>query len=187
MKKSRKLIRRKNKKTKKNKIRKRKGGGKLYDFDGRIKNIELSNKGAEVFRKMTKNKAELKISKMLLEKPHKNIAKIYSVGKDYVDMELLNTDVSTIPIRELKETMREVKTFLQSIGIIYIDWKPDNTGISVDGNLKLFDFDVSGLIDTQTNEWIIEPRPLYSYSQAIEHGMKTPKEIDDYSFEIGFE
>jgi hypothetical protein len=38
---------------------------------------------------MTRNKAELEISKILIENTNKNIAKIYFVGKDYVDMESL--------------------------------------------------------------------------------------------------
>jgi len=31
-------------------------------------------------------------------------------------------------------------------GIVYIDWKPDNMGIDVDGKIKIFDFNMSGLL-----------------------------------------
>jgi serine/threonine protein kinase len=36
------------------------------------------------------------------------------------------------------------KNHLQTLGIMYIDWKPDNIGIDPDGKYKLFDFDLSG-------------------------------------------
>ena len=38
---------------------------------------------------------------------------------------------------------------------MYIDWKLDNVGISdIDGQYKLFDLDVSGLINIKTQKWI---------------------------------
>jgi hypothetical protein len=35
--------------------------------------------------------------------------------------------------------MKNVKDFLQSLGIMYIDWKIDNIGVSNVGAYKLFD------------------------------------------------
>jgi hypothetical protein len=43
-----------------------------------------------IFRKMTNDIGEKKICELLMNNPHKNIVKIYGIGKDYVDMELLN-------------------------------------------------------------------------------------------------
>ena len=80
----------------------------------------------------------------------------------------------------------EVKTYLQSLGIMYIDWKLDNIGISDDGQIKLFDFDVSGLIDVKTNGWIKKPPMFWSYTTAVQNGAETPTEIDNYAFDIGF-
>jgi serine/threonine protein kinase len=82
--------------------------------------------------------------------------------------------------------MGPVKDYLQSLGIMYIDWKPDNIGIDKDGTVKLFDFDVSGLIDVNTGEWIIEPRTAYSYREAVNADLKNPIEIDNYAFNSGF-
>jgi len=52
--------------------------------------------------------------------------------------------------KEAINAMKKVKTFLQSLGIIYMDWKIDNVGRGKDGNYKLFDFDGSGIIDINT-------------------------------------
>ena len=99
-------------------------------------------------------------------------------------MELVNVDITDTS--KIKDVMIEVKTYLQSLGIMYIDWKLDNIGISDDGQIKLFDFDASGLINIETKEWIIKPPMFWSYNTAIQHGKETPTDIDDYAFEIGF-
>lgn len=143
-------------------------------------------KAKSFFRKMTNNKGEIELCTLLMQHPHKNIIKIYGIGRDYIDMELLNTDIHRADMSTIKQIMLEVKTYLQNIGIIYIDWKLDNIGISEDGEFKLFDFDVSGWMDTETKEWIIEPPKYWSYNKAIENGMETPVDIDNYAFELGF-
>jgi serine/threonine protein kinase len=81
------------------------------------------------------------------------------------------------------------KTYLQSLGIMYIDWKPDNMGVDKHGTYKLFDFNASGIATLpDCKEWIKKYRPFehWSYRQALAKGLKDPKEIDDYAFEIGF-
>jgi len=85
---------------------------------------------------------------------------------------------------EFLSKMTEVIDYLQNLGIIYIDWKLDNTGISADGELKLFDFDVSGLINVNTQNWIIEAKHYYAFNHAIENGCSTPIEIDNYAFKF---
>jgi serine/threonine protein kinase len=165
---------------------------KIYN-DGNISSMDETYNGEPFFRKMfyySKTptdkeirlvNAEIRIVKLLMEHPHPNIVKYFDVNDKYVDMEILTSE----NIRKCKvvEPMRRVKNFLQSLGIMYIDWKLDNIGRTLDGQYKLFDFDVSGLVDTRTKHWIIEPVHYYSYNQSIKRGAKTPREIDDMAFQ----
>jgi hypothetical protein len=151
---------------------------KVFYLDESNSNIEKKNRLAQAAN------AEYKISSILIKNPFPNIVTFYEVNKEYIEMEALDTNITTkLNSEKLKETMKKVKDFLQSLGIMYIDWKTDNIGISKDGTYKLFDFDVSGLIDLTTNKWIIEPLHFWSYNKAIENGCTTPQEIDDYSFD----
>ena len=136
---------------------------------------------------------ETTIVKILMDHPHINIVNYYEINDDYITMEQVSSaksdpsffeegPLSYEEIIEIQQTMRNVKDFLQSLGIMYIDWKYDNLGKSLDGNYKLFDFDASGLIDLQSNEWILKPQHYWSYNEALKNGAKTPKEIDDWSF-----
>ena len=79
------------------------------------------------------------------------------------------------------DTMRNVKNFLQGLGIMYIDWKLDNIRISNNGEYKLFDFNCSEL---KTNKWIIEPVNCWSYKKAKENGLSYPQQIDDWLFDL---
>jgi serine/threonine protein kinase len=117
-----------------------------------------------------------------MDNPHANIVTLYAVEDTYIDMEVLNTDLSGVARNAIKTAMQDVQKHLHSLGIMYIDWKLDNIGISDDGHIKLFDFDVSGTIHTKTSEWELKPLEYYSYIQAVEHGMQTPVEIDNYVF-----
>ena len=176
-------------KTRKNKIY---GGSSIYD-DGIITKTSLTYRGIPFFRKIfyysdppTEQQkhvvlAENKIVKILMKNPYPNIVKYFTVNKKFVDMEELDT--CCINIKKVKEIMRNVKDFLQSLGILYIDWKFDNIGRGVDGEYKLFDFDSSGIINLNNNEWIVKPVPFWSYRHAIENGFTEPKQIDDWSFE----
>ena len=136
---------------------------------------------------------ESTIVKILMDHPHINIVNYYEISDDYITMEQVSSaksdpsffeegPLSYEEIIEIQQIMRKVKDFLQSLGIMYIDWKYDNLGKSLDGNYKLFDFDASGLIDLQSKEWILKPQHYWSYNEALKNGAKTPKEIDDWSF-----
>jgi len=174
----------------------RAGGSKIYTNYGKIEKLNECHKGTEIFRKMTNNVLELEISKIIMENPHKNIVTIYKIvePKDaadkngYIDMELLNTDISKYNKNEIKEKMKDVKKHLQGLGIMYIDWKPDNIGLG-DGELKLFDFDVSGLVNKDQKEHWVEkgtPRKFWAYQNALlDNKDKTPLEIDNYAFDHG--
>ena len=148
---------------------------------------EILHEGKDFFRKMTKHMGERKICELLMKYPHNNIVKIYHIGDDYIDMELLNTDMTRENMSSVKYVMMEVKTYLQNLGIIYIDWKLDNIGIGENQQIRLFDFDCSGLIDIETKEWIIEPPKYWSYNKALQNGMVTPIDIDNYAFNIEFQ
>ena len=136
------------------------------------------------------NNVERTIIKILMEHSHPNIVNYYELSDDYITMEQVNSDKSNPlykpmtneEIIEIQQTMSKVKDFLQGLGIMYIDWKYDNLGKSLDGAYKLFDFDASGLIDLASKEWILKPQHYWSYNEAIKNGALTPKEIDDWSF-----
>ena len=153
---------------------------KVYTFTGQFEEIVIDGfDGQCLFKKMTRSKVELEICRLLMKHPHKNLVTIYEVSDDYVIMENLNV---TCNLKNISSTMESVKDYLQSIGVVYIDWKRDNMGISADGHLKLFDFDVSGTIDLKTQNWIIEALPYYAYTHSILDGFLTPLEIDNYAF-----
>ena len=145
-----------------------------------------------IFQAYSKH-VETTIVKILMDHPHNNIVNYYEISDNYITMEQVSSaksdpsffeegPLSYEEIIEIQQTMRKVKDFLQSLGIMYIDWKYDNLGKSVHGNYKLFDFDASGLIDLTTHEWILKPQHFWSYNEAVKNGAKTPKEIDDWSF-----
>ena len=158
----------------------------VYTMDGEFTtHPKILHEGRDFLRKMTTSKREKDICELLMKNPHKNIIKIYDIGNNYIDMELLNTDMSSQDVNRVIAVMVEVKTYLQSLGIMYIDWKLDNIGISHDREIKLFDFDASGLINIDTEEWIITPPLFWSYRTAIQNGMKSPSDIDNCAFEIG--
>ena len=136
------------------------------------------------------NHVEKTIVKILMEHPHPNTVTYYKVCDDYITMEQVSSSKSdplykpmtSEEIIEAQQVMVKVKDFLQDLGIMYIDWKFDNMGKSVDGTYKLFDFDASGLIDLASKQWILEPQHFWSYNAAIKSGALTPKEVDDWSF-----
>jgi hypothetical protein len=130
---------------------------------------------------------ELTIIKMLMTHLHPNIVTYYKIGANHIDMEQVDSEklliITRSELNEIIEVMTKVKDFLQALGIMYIDWKFDNMGQALGGSYKLFDFDASGLIDLLSMEWKLKPNTIYwSYREAIKCGCKTPKEIDDWSF-----
>jgi serine/threonine protein kinase len=180
-----------------------KGGSIIFENGDKIKTDETFN-GKPFFRKVfyiaetnsdiekkirleQAAKAEIYIVKLLMKNPNPNIVTFYEINDKYVEMEEL--DITTkLDKNKLISIMEKVKDFLQSLGIMYIDWKPDNIGISKDGIYKLFDFDVSGVIDLNNpNVWKVKPLEYYSYNKAIKNGITNPKEIDNYSFVKGLD
>ncbi len=100
-------------------------------------------------------------------------------------MELLDIEINKIDTKNIIDIAIKIKKYLQSIGIIYIDWKLDQFGIDKKGKIKLFDFNSSGIIDIKTNKWIIEPyKDCWSYKKSLSVGLNNPYDIDNYSFKF---
>jgi serine/threonine protein kinase len=153
----------------------------IYESNGDFITRPLFD-GPNIFRKMTNNINEKTICTLLKKNPHKNIVKIFDIKNNYIDMELLNTNINMADIDEIIKVMKDVQIHLHKLGIMYIDWKLDNIGIDCNMQYKLFDFNVSGLINIETNEWIIEPPKYWYYNKAVKNGMKNPIDIDNYAF-----
>jgi serine/threonine protein kinase len=157
---------------------------------------ELRNNKTPFFRKMSPprnhiNNEHIELSnnekrfiRILMNYPHPNIVKYYKINDEYIDMELLDIKKDLKKHKkEIIKIMKNVKEYLQDLGVLYIDWKYDNIGYSkIDKTYKLFDFDVSGLIDIKTNKWLIKPPNYWNYDNAIKNNITDPYEIDDYCF-----
>lgn len=169
----------------------KKGGSKRLE-NGEVTEFEETHDGIPFFRKVfwypdkpgkiDMSQAaynEQSIIKILMEHPHPNIVSFYDVNETYVDMEVLDTE--DINLKKAKREMKKAKDFLQSLGIIYMDWKPDNIGKDIHGNYKLFDFDGSGLIDVNTRKWTIKPVELFAFRAAKTH-TSNPVEMDNWAF-----
>ncbi len=113
---------------------------------------------------------------MMGDRKHKNIVDVYRVTDEYVDMELVDYVKNR---KTLKKVMKDVKSFLQKNNIVYVDWKPDNIGVDQNGQLKLYDFDGSGIFNSD-GEWVFEAPDLYAKRNAPKG--YAPKEIDDWTF-----
>ena len=161
----------------------KRGGSRSYNMDtGEYKTVD---DGQNVFRKILSQKAnnEYDIVHFLQnfsDYKEQNIVTIYDVTPEYIDMEELATNFKKTDPDKYVEAMRNAKSFLQSIGIMYLDWKEENTGKSKDGQYKLFDFDAAGIANLETNTWIIEPIYLNSYGRDK---YLPPKALDDLLFE----
>ena len=157
----------------------------IYTDSGEL--IEVTDKinGYNFFRKENLGLRERTIAIILKNNPHPNIVKIYNINEENLEIEFVNTYENYDKIK-LQTDMKKAKEHLQSLGIIYFDWKPDNTGLGEDGNYKLFDFDASGVINLETKEWIIKPVIIYwSYRTAVKAGFTDPLDMDNYAFDIG--
>ena len=191
--------RKKNGKKKSKKSKRQVGGlGKVYTESGDILTFDNEYyKSKDFFKKMSPDRNEKKISEIIFlqqqnNNSNENIVDIYQVGNDSIIIELLDTNWDElIPFSKAREMMINAKNYLQSLGIIYLDWKRDNMGVSRydKKTLKLFDFDCSGLVKREENgqwSWVILP-DCYFYMEAVKNGITDPFEIDDYIFDTYFQ
>ncbi len=157
------------------------------DKDG---NFQISNFknyfGEYYFRKIGPKKIEYNICWQINQNPHPNIVKFYGINSQRLDMEILDTpfDIANeTDAIKLIENMVCARNYLLDNGIVYIDWKLDNIGWSTkDQVFKLFDFDLAGLFNPVTNQWVDEPEKLFAYKSAVECNIFDPIGIDSFSF-----
>lgn len=158
----------------------------IYNYNGDIIIINEYYNNKPFFRKYT-DEREMEIIKILINNSNDNICEYYRISNEnkYIDMELLDIEINKIDTKNIIDIAIKIKKYLQSIGIIYIDWKLDQFGIDKKGNIKLFDFNSSGIIDIKTNKWIIEPyKDCWSYKKSLSIGLNNPYDIDNYSFKF---
>jgi len=113
-----------------------------------------------------------------------NVVNVYDITNTHVDIELLDMPIKYIHYPEAHKAAARAKDQLQSIGVMYIDWKMDNMGKASDGTYKIFDFDVSGTVKKkEQNEWEMEPLHYYNYKKVF-IARFSPKQIDDAAFKL---
>lgn len=140
--------------------------GKLIEVDYQKESYECCSR---FFRKFCDDDIETIICRKLVENPHPNCVTIYNVDGCIVDMELLDTN------KKLEHShlvdIRNAVEHLNSLGVVYIDLKPDNIGFSQkDSVYKLFDFNMSGIVKTdKNNEWLVKPRFGYILRNVYEY------------------
>ncbi len=128
---------------------------------------------------------ETTISNILMKNPHPNIVSIYKVEKDFIEMELLNTQFLSKNIDIIG--LYEAKKHMQKLGISYIDWKYDNIGFTNSYKTKVFDFNSCGIFDNSNNDiWLHEPPNGYKYRLCVNNDYITPINMDNYAFLYGF-
>ena len=130
-----------------------------------------------IFRKMKPFRNEIAIARRLMKYPCPHIVTIYKVTNDYIDMELL-TDVGNNNYDQ-KAIEKAHRHFLK-LGIVYIDWKPENYGKDCKGNTKVFDFDGSGIFSYDSKKWVYNPPPWGAF--LIAGTDRSPIEVDEYTF-----
>jgi len=138
---------------------------------------------------------ESDICRMLIEqqrvgRKHPNIVYVYRAYDDFTDVELVRPITSMSPL--IVKKMRSVMEYLHELGIAYVDWKIDNIGIGVDGEVKLFDFDGSGIFNVNDSEvWVQKAPKFYMYRKAVDtmlqNGIKPRNicDIDRWAFSDG--
>ena len=150
----------------------------MYDTDGEYHAIPNTYNSKPLFRKMCPLPNELRVARIVQAHPHPNVVEIYHACEDYIDMELLQTGLSY----NLQDIERAHAYFLKH-NIVYMDWKPDNFGTDLNGITKVFDFDSSGMFDSETDTWVYCPPSYWSMRKATEAGHINPSDIDRYTFD----
>jgi len=150
----------------------------VYTLEADIEPIEGFYNGKPFFRKIFQpGYAEAAVARLVQSFPHPNVVSIYNITEEYYDMEYLPIGDANID----DASMTCAKDHLQSIGVMYIDWKCDNVRMTSDGVCKLIDFDCSGILSSD-GSWLSPPPMYYNYKRARLAGMTTPKEIDEHAF-----
>ena len=150
----------------------------MYDTGGEYSGISATYNSKPLFRKMYPQDNELRVARIIQAHPHPNVVEIYHVCDEYIDMELLQTD-KPYNVQDIERAHQH----LLKHSIVYMDWKPDNFGVDLNGITKVFDFDSSGMFDKETDTWVYCPPSYYSMRHATETGLINPSDIDRFTFE----
>lgn len=156
-----------------------------YSGEEGIEDLDETKDGLPFFRKYIyegeAGRNEMRISRILKRNPHPNIVTVYDIGPDYVDIEILKTNLTSTKVKPFIHALEDAKDFLHSLGIVYLDWKLDNLGISEDGLIKIFDFDMSSMF---IKDVFTETPGMKGalWREAEKAGMKTPIDIDNWIF-----
>ena len=157
----------------------------ILDLDGEFIYTKETYNGKRFFQKMIAEEyiIEIEIYDFVKSHNHPNICNCYLIDHENktITMEFLKTYLP-IPYKAI-DIMRSLKSFLQSNGIVYLDWKPDNIGIDEKGVIKLFDFNSSSFFQNQ--EFI--PNDSFIFEDFItKTPYTTPIECDNWKFEENF-
>ena len=136
-----------------------------------------------IFRKTRPDAVELEIAHILKANPHPNVVTIYRASRECIDMELLETGNKEFNRLDIE---RAHEHFLKH-GIAYIDWKVDNFGTDRNGVTKVFDFNMSGIMNEDRAGWDFIPDDGFLLRQVCEAGAATPLEQDAATFATLFE
>jgi hypothetical protein len=150
----------------------------MMDDDGDFHKITDTFEGKPIFRKTRPNEAELKIAQIIQAHPHPNVVTIYHASHKCIDMERLTTCRKDFNRQDIE---RAHDHFLKH-DIVYLDWKSDNFGTDQHGVTKVFDFNMSGIMNDEHTGWEYPPEQGYMLERARDNGSKTPLQQDSSTF-----
>jgi hypothetical protein len=133
---------------------------------------------SNVYRKPNPNNIEKYIASVVKSNPHPNIVTVYEVNDDYIEMEKLTTNCGGYS----EDDLNNARMYFMSNNIAYLDWTEDNFGKDAQGKTKVYDFNFSGLMNSDKASWRVEPWPGRVYIDSKNAGCKTPIEFEEYSF-----
>ena len=143
-----------------------------YNEEGEIEVLAVPNIDdypETFFRKYTDSPVEQEIARRLKWFPHPSIVRVLDVNPEHnwIDIEYLQIK-SKVPF--YPQSLHDALDHFHSIGVVYIDIKPDNVGYSAaDQTHKLFDFNMSGIVDIdQPSKWFFPPDEGYLFKRAKE-------------------
>jgi len=150
----------------------------MMDVSGEFHAIHDTYSSKPLFRKLYPDVNELRVARIIQAHPHPNVVEIYHACEEYIDMELLQTGKPY----NVQDIERAHAYFLKH-SIVYMDWKQDNFGVDLNGITKVFDFNSSGMFDSETDTWVYCPPNYFSMRHATEAGHINPSDVDRFTFE----
>lgn len=133
----------------------------------------------QFYRRLTEEPVELEIVSRLLESPHHNVIKIYGVGENYFDMEIL--DKNKDPNEEVVGHCVNGLRHLHSLHIVYVDIRSSNMGWDAkERKWKIHNFGKSGVLANNDIDWMYQPKPSPKLLRGTTFVKKNFFDIDNY-------